>query len=140
MNKKIRHEGMVEGVESGCVKVRILQVSACATCKASGFCHASESKEKLVDVYVDDAKCYQVGDRVDVWASTTVATRALWWAFGLPFVWMIAVLVGLLRLTSNEGWAAIGALLSLFPCYGLLYLLRHRLRRQMTFGIEKKTN
>lgn len=140
MNKKIRHDGVVKSVEKGCVKVRILQASACATCQASGFCHASETKEKDVDVYVDNSADYQCGEEVVVWASSAVATRALWWAFGLPFVCMVVVLLVLLRQTSNEGLAAIGALLSLFPCYGLLFLLRNRLRRQMTFGIEKKTN
>ena len=66
----IRHSGIVDSVSGDCIKVRILQTSACASCKVAGYCNASESKEKIVDVF-GDASCGQlrVGDRVVVTAS-----------------------------------------------------------------------
>ncbi len=138
MEKKINHEGVVECVSAQTVLVRIRQVSACAACQASSFCQASESKEKMVEVQTAAAASYKVGDSVVVWASPTVARRALLWAFGVPFVLLVAVLTGVLAATDNEGVAAVASLLALFPYYGVLWLLRRRMRRQLTFGIEKR--
>ncbi len=138
MEKKINHEGVVERVSAQTVLVRIRQVSACAACQASSFCQASESKEKTVEVQTAAAASYKVGDNVVVWASPTVARRALLWAFGVPFVLLVAVLTAVLAATGNEGVAAVASLLALFPYYGVLWLLRRRMRRQLTFGIEKR--
>ena len=137
MNNKIRHEGIIDSIEEGCVHVRILQTSACAACKVAGYCNAAEAKEKIVDVFCDAvAKQYTKGQQVVVSTSGDVAARALLWAFGFPFLLMIAVLVLVLWQTHDEGVAALSGLLSLVPYYGLLFLLRHRMRKEMAFIIE----
>ncbi len=137
MNNKIRHEGIIDSIEDGCVHVRILQTSACAACKVAGYCNAAEAKEKVVDVFCDtDAKQLTKGQQVVVSTSGDVAARALLWAFGFPFLLMIAVLVLVLWQTHDEGVAAISGLLALIPYYGLLFLLRHRMRKEMAFIIE----
>lgn len=137
MEKKICHDGVVERVSAQTVWVRIRQTSACAACQAASFCQVSESKEKTVEVQTATAASYREGDRVAVWTSSMVARRALLWAFGVPFVLLVAVLVGVLAATGSEGVAAVASLLALFPYYGVLWLLRRSLRRQLTFGIEK---
>ena len=136
MSNTIRHEGIIDSIEEGCVHVRILQTSACAACKVKGYCNAAEAKEKLVDVYCDDVAAYRTGQEVTVATSGDVAARALLWAFGLPFVVMVGVLTLVLWRTGDEGLAAVSGLLSLLPYYGLLFLLRHRMRRQLAFVIE----
>lgn len=136
MSNTIRHEGIIDSIEEGCVHVRILQTSACAACKVKGYCNAAEAKEKLVDVYCDDVAAYRTGQEVTVATSGDVAARALLWAFGLPFVVMVGVLTLVLWRTGDEGLAAVSGLLSLVPYYGLLFLLRHRMRRQLAFVIE----
>lgn len=136
MSNTIRHEGIIDSIEEGCVHVRILQTSACAACKVKGYCNAAEAKEKLVDVYCDDVAAYRTGQEVTVATSGDVAARALLWAFGLPFLVMVGVLALVLWRTGDEGLAAVSGLLSLVPYYGLLFLLRHRMRRQLAFVIE----
>lgn len=136
MNNKIRHEGIIDSIEDGCVHVRILQTSACAACKVAGYCNAAEAKEKIIDVFDAGKSGLKVGDAVVVSTSGDVAARALLWAFGVPFVWLVAVLVLVLWQTGDEGMAAISSLLSLIPYYGILFLMRHRMRRQMAFVIE----
>lgn len=136
MNNKIRHEGIIDSIEDGCVHVRILQTSACAACKVAGYCNAAEAKEKIIDVFDAGKSGLKVGDAVVVSTSGDVAVRALLWAFGVPFVWLVAVLVLVLWQTGDEGMAAISSLLSLIPYYGILFLMRHRMRRQMAFVIE----
>lgn len=137
MSTKISHSGIVESIEDGCVKVRIVQTSACAACKVAGYCNAAESKEKIVDVFGDAAaKELAVGQQVTVTTSGQVAAKALLWGFGLPFVLMVAVLVLVLWLTGSEGKAALSGLTALVPYYILLWLLRNRMRQQLAFSIE----
>lgn len=136
MSSNISHSGVVESIEDGCVHVRIVQTSACAACKVAGYCNASESKEKLVDVYTADTQRYSVGQAVTVMASRQVAAHALLLGFGLPFLVLVGVLVVVLQMTGNELWAALAGLLSLAPYYLLLYFFRNRLRDKLSFWIE----
>ena len=127
----------MESIADGCVKVRILQVSACASCKVAGHCNASESKEKVVDVLnVADTSRLKVGDDVVVWASRDVANKALLLGFGMPFLLLLGVLVMVLCLTENEGVAALAALGSLLPYYFLLWLRRDSIQQQISFYLE----
>ncbi len=137
MADKISHSGIVESVESESVKVRILQTSACASCKVAGYCNASESKEKVVDVRGMGRSSVRVGDKVTVTASRSVAARALLLAFGIPFAILVAVLFATVIITSSETMGALVAMGALLPYYAVLYLLRDRLRNNITFHIEK---
>ena len=136
MSNKIKHSGVVEKIMDDCIQVRIVQTSACAACKVAGYCNASESKEKLIDVYHAGSHRLNVGDAVTVTASTQVAAHALLLGFGLPFVVMVTVLVIVLQTTGNEGRAALSGLLALVPYYAVLYLFRNRLRDKLSFSIE----
>ena len=136
MHNKISHSGIVESVADGCVKVRILQASACGACKVAGHCNAAESKVKIVDVFGADVAGYQEGQQVVVWASKDVANRALLLGFGVPFLLLVCVLMIALKLTSNEGIAALVALGSLIPYYLALWMMRDRIQRQISFHLE----
>ena len=137
MAEKIRHSGIVDSVSGDCVKVRILQTSACASCKVAGYCNASESKEKVVDVYGrEHAGRLRVGDSVVVTASREVAMSALAIGFGVPFVILLVVLFAVAWLTSDETLGALVAIAALAPYYLALYLLRDKMRSRMTFSIE----
>ena len=134
---KISHPGVVESIEEGCVKVRILQTSACAACKVSGYCNASESKEKIVDVLnVSDTSLVRVGDEVTVCASRNVANRALLLGFGVPLVVLVVVLMLTLYIAKEEGVAALAALLALALYYGGLFLFRNKIQRNLSFYLE----
>ena len=136
MSTRISHSGVIERIETGQVQVRIVQTSACAACKVASYCNAAESKEKLIDVFCNTASDnYQVGQQVTVVTSVTVAAKAMLWGFGLPFIILVSVLVVVLLLTSNEGLAALCALGALVPYYFLLWLLRNRMRDELSFHI-----
>ena len=49
MANSIRHQGVVERVNGPHIQVRIVQVSACATCSIKGHCTSSDTKEKLIE-------------------------------------------------------------------------------------------
>ena len=135
MSNKISHSGIIEHILDDCIKVRIVQTSACAACKVASHCNAAESKVKIVDVFCSDNSTYQVGQEVVVWASKDVANKALLLGFGIPFLLLICVLLIALRFTSEEGIAALIALGSLVPYYFMLWLLRKKIQRQIAFHI-----
>lgn len=137
MRNKISHSGVIDRIDGGHVQVRIVQTSACAACKVAGYCNAAESKEKIVDVFCDSvAKNLTVGQPVTVTASGQVATRALLWGFGLPFLLMVSVLIVVLKWTGHEGLAALSGLGVLIPYYIMLWLFRDRMREQLAFSLE----
>lgn len=136
MSNKIKHNGVVDGVEEGCVRVRILQSSACSACKVAAHCNASETKEKVIEVQVADADRYQRGDSVIVVADTAVGFRASLYGYLLPLILMVVSLVAVLKITQSEGYAAVSALGILIPYYIGLYLLRNKLRNKLSFSLE----
>ena len=116
--------------------MRILQTSACAACKVSGYCHAAESKEKIVEVYCSNTAAYTTGQEVVVSTTGSVARRALLLGFGVPFLVLVIILVIVLKITGNEGLSALCGLAALIPYYIILYLCRDHIRRQLTFYLE----
>ncbi len=137
MSNKITHSGIVKSIADGCIKVQIVQTSACAACKVASHCNASESKVKIVDVFTRDTNIYQIGQEVTVWASKDVANRALLLGFGAPFLLLICVLMIALKVFGDEGLAALAALASLVPYYLALWVMKDRIQRQISFNIEK---
>ncbi|MBM0128752.1 SoxR reducing system RseC family protein [Segatella copri] len=137
MSNKIKHAGVVDGVEGECVRVRILQSSACSACKVAAHCNASETKEKIIDVMDADASHYQKGDQVMVVADTAVGFRASLYGYLLPLILMVVTLVGVLAAIHSEGLAAVSALGILIPYYVLLFLMRNKLRNRLSFTLER---
>jgi len=137
MADRIKHSGIVESVDGGRVRVRIVQTSVCASCKVASHCNASESKVKTIDVVgVANADRWRTGDAITVSASTTAAFRALLFCFGLPFLVMVAVLVAAMLTVGDETVGGLCAIASLLPYYALLYLMRNRIGRSVVFTID----
>ncbi len=139
MSNKIKHSGRIESVEDNCIKVRIVQTSACASCSVAVNCNASDKKDKIVNVYnFCSQNHYKQGDTVTVTASVQMGMNAVILAFGIPFLIIIAVLFVMIAFTHNEAVSAIVSLLMLFPYYIFLYCRRDKLRERLSFGIEDK--
>ena len=137
MSDIIQHVGTVESIAGNHVRVRIVQTSACATCAAHKYCNSSESKEKMIDVYTNDAVHYQVGQTVKVLGTTSMGMRAVLWAFGVPFVVLVAVLYATWMVTGgDEPLSALSALASLALYYLILYFCRGKMAKRFVFTIS----
>lgn len=117
--------------------VRILQSSACSACKVAAHCNASETKEKVVEVRIDDAQPFSKGDAVVVVADASVGFRASLYGYLLPLAVMVVALITVLEVTRSEGAAALSALGVLASYYIVLYLFRNRLKKRLTFEIHR---
>ena len=120
----IKHRGKVEKVNGSHVVVRIVQTSACSACSAKGMCNASESKEKLIDVYGVNPS-YQIGEEVVLCGSTSMGMRAVFLAFGIPVFILLAALFIAIRVTDGDAlFSTVVSLLAVTPYYLVIYLMK----------------
>jgi len=141
MKETIEHQGVIESVEGRHVKVNILQVAACSGCKARSLCSSSESKEKIIDVYEDDAALtYRVGEQVKVCGALSMGKLAVRLAFGVPVlvvvVWMLVAMVWL-KLGELTSVGILAVLLALY--FYILYINREKMAKRFAFWIEKQS-
>lgn len=137
----ISHEGTIISIEKEIVRVRIIQNSACASCKIAGHCQTSESKEKIIEVTTPDYADFSVGDKVNVTESVGVGAKAVVFGFVLPLALMMATIISAITIFyTSEGVAALAGMASLLPYYLALYFLRGYMKNIMGFGIDKINN
>ena len=136
MSNVISHTGIIDSIEDGMVRVRIVQHSACSSCKVASMCNSAESKEKLIDVRHGASDTLHVGDSVTVMAAQAVGTKAVIIAFVIPLVIMLATIAIVMRLTGSEASAAASGITIMLPYYVVLYLFRSRLERELTFYLK----
>lgn len=136
MGESVNHIGIVDRIEKERVFVRITQRSACAECHAQGLCPAFERKEKLIEV-PDRSGQFSLNEEVMICGESSLGLQAVLLAFVFPFlIVLIAVILG-----SSLRWAettsgGVGLAL-LIPYYGVLYLMREKLKRRFTFTLKK---
>ena len=134
----IKHRGIVEKIDGSHVVVRIVQTSACSACSAKGLCNASESKEKQIDVY-EVNPAYRIGEEVVLCGSTTMGMKAVFLAFGIPVLLLLAALFVTMRITDGDALlAAAVALLAVVPYYVVIYLMKDKMNKTFSFVIEKQ--
>ena len=119
------HDGIVTAVKEGLVTVKIEAISACATCAAHGKCGFAESKEKTVEVPSDDWKQYSEGQPVTVHIDESRGMLAVWIAYVLPALLMLATIIGLSMAHLPE-WVVVLAAFAILGIYVLLLYLRRR--------------
>ncbi len=119
------------------VCVRIVQSSACSSCKIASYCNSAESKVKLIDVPCSDTGKYSVGQEVTVMAAASVGMKAVILAFVIPTVIIIATIVAALAFNASELTAAIAGMAILIPYYIILYSLRRKLTEVLTFYLKE---
>lgn len=137
MSNVISHIGTIDSISEGMVQVRITQSSACSSCKIASHCTSAESKEKLIDVKCTNASDYTIGQEVNVMAASAVGAKAVLIAFVVPTILVIGVIVGCLNAGLTELSAALAGLAALIPYYIILYMLKAKLEKVLTFWIEQ---
>jgi sigma-E factor negative regulatory protein RseC len=134
-HSSISHQGLVEYVSNGIVKVKITSVSACSTCHAQGACSAADKQDKVIEA-VDFKNNVKPGDWVTVVTKESMGMKAVFFAYILPFSLIITSLtIGQIYLL-NESISGLIALSILIPYYAFLYLIKDILKKSFIFQIE----
>ena len=136
MGNRIRHEGVITRVEKDRVYVSVSQSSACASCKVAAHCNAAETKEKVIEIRGKHGDQYKVGQQVTVSTTPRIGIMASVYAYAIPLVLMVGVIILVTALTGDELTAACCGLAVLLPYYLLIYLLRDLISQQVYFEIE----
>lgn len=133
----IEHEGTIDNINGYEHTIRITQSTACSECHAKHACIAADTKVKMVSV-VDTTGQFKMNERVMLSGKTAIGYKAVWWAFVLPLLILIGVVVVSISMWGvDELYAALIALVALVPYYLLLYMLRHKMGKKLAFTIKK---
>ena len=133
---EITHRGRIVSITPEYTTVEIVSESACAACHAKGLCSLGDSKVKQVEVPTRGWDNYTVGQEVSVVLRATMGHKAVWLAYVVPLLVMVAALLGILSAGGSELLAGLGAIGAVAVYYGVIWLLRDRLRKEYVFNIK----
>ena len=136
MSESVSHKGKVIKMTPQVTTVSILQHGACSACHAAGLCGMADLAEKTVEVATDPYASYGVGDEVEVLLKASMGMKAVWLAYFIPLLIVVAVILGLVALGVGEVAAGVSGLGALAVYYFLLWLFRDRLKNEYIFTIK----
>ena len=136
MKEQVKHTGKVVSITPRSTVVQIVSQPACSSCHAASVCGMSDYVEKAIEVPTDPYAPYQVGDEVQVVLKATMGMKAVWIAYFLPLVVLLAVALGLIALGVGEVVAGLAGIGAVALYYFAVWLLRDRLRNEYVFSIQ----
>ncbi|OIP02020.1 MAG: hypothetical protein AUJ97_06480 [Bacteroidetes bacterium CG2_30_32_10] len=136
-NSFISHSGIVQKINEDIVEVMIVSESACSACKSKKVCSISEMKEKIISVK-SDHQIFKIGDKVNVMMEEKIGTYAILFAYVIPFVIMISILIFGYYDKMSEPMMGISVIAFLVLYYLIIYLLRAQFDKKIIFKLEKQ--
>ena len=133
---EISHKGKIVDIAPDFITVEIVAESACASCHASSLCGTLDAAHKAISVPATLGD-WQVGQEVQVFLKRSMGFKAVWLAYAIPLLVLLAVLLGLNSAGMGElasGLIAIGAV-GIY--YLVLWLFRGRLQNEYSFYIKE---
>ena len=130
------HTGKVVSMTPKTTTVQIVSQSACSECHAAGLCGLSEYTEKAIEVPTRPSATYGVGDEVQVVLKASMGFKAVWIAYFLPLVVLLAITLGLIALGVPEVVSGLAGLGAVALYYLIVWLRRDRLRNEYVFTIQ----
>ena len=137
MSSDINHKGRIVRMTPQVTTVAIEQHGACGSCHASGICGMAGVEEKAVELPTDPYASYGVGDQVELVLKASMGIKAVWLAYFLPLVVLLAVILGLIALGVGEVVAGLSGIGAVGVYYFLLWLFRNSLRNEYVFKIKQ---
>lgn len=134
---EITHKGRIVEVTPVFTTVEIISESACSACHAKSLCGLGESVKKEIQVPTRGWDNYAPGDEVTVALKATMGHKAVWVAYMIPLVILLAVLLVLSGLGVSELTAGLSAIGAVAVYYILIRIFRDRLRNEYIFNITK---
>ncbi len=135
-SKDVSHTGKIVKMTPQVTTVAILQHGACAQCHAAGLCGMGDVAEKAVEVPTDPYASYKVGDEVEVILKASMGMKAVYLAYLIPLVVLLAVILGLIGLGVGEVPAGLSGMAAVGVYYLLLWLFRGKLQNEYIFTIK----
>ena len=135
-NSEISHRGRIVSVTPEQTVVQIVSESACAACHAKGLCSLGDAKVKEISLPTRGWDNFAPGDEVSVVLRASMGHKAVWLAYVVPLLVLVAALLGTLAAGGSELLAGLVAIGAVALYYGVIWLLRERLRNEYIFNIK----
>ena len=133
----VSHKGRIIKMTPQVTTVAIEQHSACSACHAAGLCGMADVAEKAVELPTDPYAKYKIGDEVEVVLKASMGMKAVWLAYFVPLVVLLAAILGLTALGVGEVAAGLSGICAVALYYLLLWLFRGRLQNEYVFTIKR---
>ena len=134
-NNTIIHSGTVSRVSGDSVFVSLDKGVHCEGCRIKSACGISDSNNKEVEM-ISPNESFRINENVQVLIKRNLGLKAVFWAYVLPFILMIAILMVTSQFVA-EWLAGLLALIVLIPYYGLLYYLNSFFRKKFRISVLK---
>ena len=135
---EISHSGRITAITPEFTTVEIVSESACSACHAKELCSLGDSTVKTVEVPTSGWQDFEVGEEVNVVLKASMGHKAVWLAYVIPLIVLVAVLLVLLETGVSETVSGLGAIGAVAAYYFILWTLRSRLRNEYIFKLLKK--
>ena len=132
----IEHKGIIKEINEKVIKIDLVDTDECSSCHEKDACCVSERDNKTVEV-INTSGDYCVGDSAKVILKQSLAFKALFLGYLLPFLFVIVTLIIASSLIKKEEIAGILSLSVLLLYYLVLYYRRDQLQKKFTFTIKK---
>ena len=132
----VSHKGKVVGMDPQWTTVQFTAQPACSACHAAGLCGMSGMQEKVVQVASDPYATYGISDEVEIVFKASMGFKAVWIAYMIPLLVLLAVFFGVSALGAGELASGLAGLGALAVYYTVVWLLRDRLRDEYVFTIK----
>ncbi len=132
----ISHKGLIVEISPEFTTVEIISEAACSSCHAKALCGLGESKKKAIQVPTRGWDNYVVGQEVEVQLKASMGHKAVWLAYVLPLIILVAALLLLSVAGIPELYAGLGALLVMGLYYFVIWCFRSKLKNEYIFNIK----
>jgi len=136
MSESISHKGTIVSITPQVTTVAFTQHGACSQCHAAGLCGMGDMAEKTVEVPTDPYNKRKVGDEVEVLLKASMGFKAVYLAYLVPLVILLAAILGLMALGVGEVIAGLSGIAAVAIYYLVVWLLRGRLQNEYVFVIK----
>lgn len=133
---EISHKGRILRVTPSETVVEIISKSACTACHASSVCTVADIARKEITVPTDPSSTHMEGEEVDVVMRQSMGNKAVWIAYVIPLVILIAFVLFFLHAGMGELLSGILAICGVLSYFFIIWLLRGRLSDEAAFYIK----
>ncbi len=137
MSESISHKGKIVKITPQVTTVAFVQHGACSECHAAGLCSMGDVAQKVVELPTDPYNKHAEGDEVEVLLKASMGFKAVYLAYLVPLVILLAAILGLMALGVGEVVAGLSGIAAVGVYYLLLWLFRSRLQTEYVFTIKR---
>ncbi len=140
MNKDyVTHSGIITRIDDGSLTLRTEEACRCEGCAVASLCNKdSSSEQESITINTPESSLYNVGERVEIIASSGSTLRATWWALMLPTLLFIGIVLAVRLIWHNSGaWSLVTGFVVLAIYDLFLYRFRKRLAQNISWKVRR---